>query len=102
MKENIKLGLILLLITGIAGSLLGGAYEITKGPIADKVIEDKQAAMKEILPMADKFDTADVNIEGNEKISEVNVGLKGTEIAGYAIKVAPKGYSGPVEIIRGF
>ena len=101
MKENIRLGLILLLITGIAGFLLGGAYEITKAPIATAIDADKQAAMKEILPTADKFENADVNIEGNEKISEVNVGLKGTEIAGYAIKVAPKGYAGPVEIMVG-
>ncbi len=101
MKENIRLGLILLLITGIAGFLLGSAYEITKGPIADKVLADKQLAMKEILPTADKFDKSDVNIAGNEKISEVNTGLKGTEIAGYAIKVAPKGYAGPVEIMVG-
>lgn len=101
MKENIKLGLILLLITGIAGFLLGGAYEITKGPISEKVIADKQAAMKEILPAADKFDKADVNIEGNEIITEVNTGFKGDKIAGYAIKVAPKGYSGPIEIMVG-
>ena len=99
MKENIKLGLILLLITGVAAFLLGGAYEITKAPIATSIEADKQAAMKEILPMADKFEKADVKV--NEKISEVNAGLKGTEIAGYAIKVAPKGYGGPVEIMVG-
>ncbi|MGH4138919.1 RnfABCDGE type electron transport complex subunit G [Clostridium sp.] len=99
MKENIKLGLILLLITGMAGLLLGGAYEITKAPIAEKIASDKQTAMKEILPTADKFEKADVKI--NDKVSEVNVGLKGTEIAGYAIKVAPKGYGGPVEIMVG-
>lgn len=101
MKENIKLGLILLLITGIAGLLLGGAYEITKAPIAASIEADKQAAMKEILPMADEFSKADVKIEGNKKIFEVNAGLKGTKITGYAIKVAPKGYSGPVEIMVG-
>ena len=101
MKENIKLGLILLLITGIAGFLLGGAYEITKGPIADKVIADKQDAMKEILPAADKFEKSDVKIEGKEKISEVNTGLKGTDVAGYAIKVISKGYGGPIEIMVG-
>ncbi|GCD11131.1 RnfABCDGE type electron transport complex subunit G [Clostridium tagluense] len=101
MKENIKLGLILLLITGVAGFLLGGAYEITKAPIAASIEADKQAAMKAILPTADKFEKADVKIEGNEKVSEVNAGLKGTEIAGYAIKVAPKGYAGPVEIMVG-
>ncbi len=101
MKENIKLGLILLLITAVAGLLLGGAYEITKGPIADKVVADKQAAMKEILPTADKFDKADVNIEDNEKIAEVNAGFIGAEISGYAIKVVAKGYAGPVEIMVG-
>jgi electron transport complex protein RnfG len=101
LKENIKLGLILLLITGVAGLLLGGAYEITKAPIAASIEADKQAALKEILPMADKFDTADVKIDSNKKISEVNIGLTGTEIAGYAIKVAPRGYSGPVEIMVG-
>ncbi|MBU3090950.1 RnfABCDGE type electron transport complex subunit G [Clostridium sp. CM028] len=99
MKENIKLGLILLLITGVAGFLLGGAYEITKAPIANSIAADKQAAMKAILPTADKFEKTDVKI--NEKISEVNSGLKGNEIAGYAIKVAPKGYAGPVEIMVG-
>lgn len=101
MKENIRLGLILLLITAIAGLLLGGAYEITKTPIAATIEADKQAAMKEILPMADKFSKADVNIKGNKKISEVNAGIKDSEIAGYAIKVSPKGYGGPVEIMVG-
>ena len=62
MKENIRLGLILLLITGVAGFLLGGAYEITKAPIAASIEADKQAAMKEILPTADKFEKADVKI----------------------------------------
>ena len=99
MKENIRLGLILLLITGVAAFLLGGAFEITKAPIAASIEADKQAAMKEILPTADKFEKADV--KANDKVSEVNAGMKGTEIAGYAIKVAPKGYGGPVEIMVG-
>ena len=80
--------------------LLGGAFEITKAPIANQIAADKQAAMKEILPTADNFNS-NVNIEGNAKIYEVNVGLKGTEIAGYAIKVSPKGYGGPIEIMVG-
>ena len=99
MKENIRLGLILLLITGVAAFLLGGAYEITKAPIAASIENDRQVAMKEILPTADKFQKSDVKI--TEKVSEVNNGLKGTEIAGYAIKVSPKGYGGPVDIMVG-
>ena len=99
MKENIRLGLILLLITGVAGLLLGGAFEITKAPIAASVETNRQAAMKEILPDADKFSKTDVKV--NDKVLEVNSGLKGNKIAGYAIKVAPKGYGGPVEIMVG-
>ena len=99
MKENIRLGLILLLITGVAAFLLGGAYEITKAPIAASIEADKQAAMKAILPTADKFEKADAKI--SDKVLEINSGMKGTEIAGYAIKVAPKGYAGPVEIMVG-
>jgi len=101
LKENIKLGLILLLITGIAGLLLGGAFEITKAPIAASIEANRQAAMKEILPLADKFSKADVKIKSGEKVSEVNIGLKGSEIIGYAIKVSPKGYGGPLEIMVG-
>jgi electron transport complex protein RnfG len=101
LKENIKLGLILLLITAIAGMLLGGAFEITKAPIEKQIAMQRQNAMKEILSTADKFETSDVSIEGNEKISEVNVGMAGTEIAGYAIKVSPKGYSGLINIMVG-
>jgi electron transport complex protein RnfG len=101
LKENIKLGLILLLITGIAGMLLGGAFEITKAPIEKQIAAERQAALKEILPTADKFDTANVNIDGNDKIKEVNVGMAGTNIAGYAIKVSPRGYAGPINIMVG-
>ena len=101
MKENIRLGLILLLITGIAGLLLGGAFEITKVPIATSIEASRQLAMKEILPDAEKFTKSDVQIKANTKVLEVNDGVKGTEIAGYAIKVAPKGYGGPVEIMVG-
>jgi electron transport complex protein RnfG len=55
--------------------------------------------MKEILPTADKF--AKTDVKTTDKVSEVNSGMKGTEIAGYAIKVSPKGYGGPIEIMVG-
>jgi electron transport complex protein RnfG len=100
LKENIKLGLILLLITGIAGFLLGGAFEVTKAPIAATVAAERKAAMTELLPAADKFDKSDVKFDAT-KISEVNVAFKGTEIIGYAIKVAPNGYGGPIETMVG-
>ncbi|MGH4051455.1 MAG: RnfABCDGE type electron transport complex subunit G [Clostridium sp.] len=93
--------MILLIITAMAGLLLGGVFQITKAPIAAKVLADKKAAMKELLPTADKFEASDVKLEGNEKISEVNVALVGTDVIGYTIKVAPNGYGGPVETMVG-
>lgn len=100
MKENLKLGFMLLIITAIAGFLLGGAYSITKEPIAKQAIKEKNEAMKLILPSADDFKVMeDAKVEGIVK--EVNKGMSGDKIAGYAIKVAPKGYAGAVEMMVG-
>jgi Na+-translocating ferredoxin:NAD+ oxidoreductase subunit G len=101
MKENLKLGFILLIVTAIAGLLLGGAYEITKEPIAQQVIKEKNDAMKQILPLADNFKTLDVTLDEASIIKEINEGTKGSDVAGYAIKVTPKGYAGKIELMVG-
>lgn len=100
MKENLKLGFTLLIITAIAGFLLGGAYSITKEPIAKQALKEKNEAMKLILPAADDFKVMeDAKVDGIVK--EVNKGMTGDKVAGYAIKVAPKGYAGPIEMMVG-
>lgn len=99
MKENLKLGGILLIIAAIAGLLLGAAHEITKEPIAKQVQTTKAEAMKEILPEADEFKIKETSLEGI--IKEVNEGLASNKIMGYAVKVAPKGYGGAIEIMVG-
>ncbi|WBW97160.1 RnfABCDGE type electron transport complex subunit G [Oceanirhabdus sp. W0125-5] len=98
MKNNIRLGMILLLIAALAGLSLGAVHSITAEPIAKAKASAKQNAMNEILK-ADEF--KDSQIELPDNILEVNVGYKGEEIIGYAIKVSPKGYSGAVEIMVG-
>jgi Na+-translocating ferredoxin:NAD+ oxidoreductase subunit G len=99
--ENIKLGLILLIFSAIAGLFLGGSYEITKEPIARQAIVEKNEAMKEILPNTDNFEKMDVKITEGSIIKEVDKGLKGSEITGYAIKVAPKGFGGLIDMMVG-
>lgn len=99
MKDNLRLGFILLFITALAGLALGGAYSITKGPIAETAAKEKQAAMIEILPQAGEF--KEFEDKTNEKILEVNAGYKDGEIIGYALKVAPKGYAGAIEMMIG-
>ncbi len=99
MKNNLRLGMILLLIAALAGLSLGAVHSITAEPIKEANASAKQNAMIEILPKVDEF--KDHQIELNDKILEVNAGYKDGEIIGYAIKVSPKGYNGAVEIMVG-
>lgn len=102
MKENLKLGFILLIVTAVAGLFLGGAYTITKEPIAKQALLEKNQAMKEILPSADSFVLMeDINLPEGTIIKEVDKGLKGNEAIGYAIKVTPKGFGGLIDMMVG-
>ncbi|NEZ47173.1 RnfABCDGE type electron transport complex subunit G [Clostridium niameyense] len=98
-NETLQLGLKLLLITAIAGLILGGAYRITKEPIANQVAKTNSEAMRETLPKADKFEVMKGKAKG--QVLEVNEGKSGSETAGYAIKVLTKGYGGQIEIMVG-
>ncbi len=98
-NETLKLGLKLLIITAVAGLILGGAYSITKEPIAKQVEKTNSEAMKEILPKADKFEKMDG--KAKDAVTEVNEGKSGSDTSGYAIKVLTKGYGGQIEMMVG-
>ncbi|KOR26533.1 RnfABCDGE type electron transport complex subunit G [Clostridium sp. L74] len=98
-NETLKLGLKLLIIAAVAGLILGGAYTITKEPIAKQVEKTNSEAMKEILPKADKFEKVDG--KSNDAVLEVNEGKSGSNTAGYAMKVLTKGYGGEIEMMVG-
>ena len=98
--EIIKLGLTLFVITAITGLILGGAHMITKDSIEKQTITENNNAMKETLPQADSFKKLNIAVK-NEIIEEINQGFTGTTLAGYTIKVAPKGYNGKVELVVG-
>lgn len=94
MKENLKLGLILCLITSFSGGLLGVANEFTKEVIAQnaKLSPDD---LKEILPAAKKIE--DFSFEKKEESSIKEV-FK-AEDKGHVIKVSPKGFNGPIDMV---
>lgn len=100
-KEIISLGITLLLITAIAAVILGGAYKVTAGPIAIQQKKENDAAMKEVLAKAENFEKQDVKLAEDGLIKEVNAGKTGSDVTGYAIKVAPKGYGGLIEMMVG-
>lgn len=101
MKEIIKLGVILFIITACSAMVLGFAHEITKEPIAKQVQATREEAMRQTLSQAENFKQVDVNFPEGSRILEINAGYKGDNLEGFAIKVAPKGFGGSIEIMVG-
>ena len=98
MKENLKLGSILLTITVIAGLLLGFANDLTK----DAILENSKVSKEDlniILPVASSIKETE-NITPNETINEVYDALdsSGNKV-GNVFKVTTKGFHGPVELV---
>lgn len=106
MKEIIKLGLILLLISAIAATLLAVTNEMTKDVIQEQRDMASQQARMEVLPTAEDFE----EITGDElsalqavdpTFAEGYKGLAGGEVVGYVFKTLPGAFGGPIEIVTG-
>lgn len=99
-KESIlKLGIKLLIITAVAGLILGFVFNVTKAPIADQEKSNNEAAMKELIVTADKFEKKDITL--TDGVLEVNEGKKGNDVAGYTLKMSTKGYGGKIQLMVG-
>ena len=108
MRDYIKLAGILLLVCAVAAALLGYTNEITYDKIQEQLVKASDEARKAVIPGADAFDQIDEStfstIKSNEKynlVSEIYAAKAGGNIVGYAVKVAPKGYGGAVEVVVG-
>lgn len=113
MKEMIKNTAILLVITIVAGLVLGLVYQITKDPIALQEAKKKQEACQEVFPDAASFETievADVNSSGwteagyaQESIDEVmSAEDDAGGLLGYVITVTThEGYGGDIQFSIG-
>jgi len=100
-KENLKLGIKLLIIAGIAGLLLGFAYQITKGPIEAKAKEEQSLAMKELLPAAGDFKKSEKDFSSDKSIESIFEGSKDGKVSGYLFTVKSSGYGGPITMMVG-
>lgn len=119
MKKGTLLGdaVILFIITLAAGVLLGGANEITKGPIATAKEKAKQEAYLEVFPEAKSFE-ANEELNGNletEKVYAKDTSVTGVFInevleakdasgnsLGYVMSIGSKeGYGGEIGISLG-
>lgn len=81
--------IILLVITLIAGAVLSGVYVMTADQIAMNNEMASQAAYKEVVPEADKFNslTVENGTSGSTEIQRVLEGVSGGDVQGYAIEV---------------
>ncbi len=107
MKETIRLGLILLIITVVAAGVLAVSNNLTKDKIAELEIEGSLAALKEIFTSADKFKSLDEGklkeiSESNSSVIEIFEAYNGEDLAGYAIKTMSKGFAGDLVVMTGF
>lgn len=110
--ESLKNTVVLMVITLIAGLLLGVVYEITKEPIAREQKRAKEAAYKEVFLDADSFEEMSVDEAIGKEIVEKGMDVtidevmevhdKNGESAGYVLTVTDhEGYGGDVRFAMG-
>ncbi|OPL08948.1 MAG: hypothetical protein AVO33_08545 [delta proteobacterium ML8_F1] len=107
MKEIAKLGMILLIIGGIAAALLAMTYELTIDQIVEQRLIKDQTARMEVFPQAETFEAAsEENLEAvkaiNPAIADVYQAMASGEIMGYVIKTRPGGFGGAIDVVTGF
>jgi len=107
MRDNLRIGLTLMIICLVAAGALGVTYVFTKGQI-DKQIKIKQdAANIQALPVAKIFkqvNPAQIKKKGIKLVNEqdkIFQGLNGDSNAGYTFVVHPRGYGGIMEVAVG-
>lgn len=115
MSKIIKDCAILFVITLVAGFILGGVYDITKGPIKEQEEAAKQEAYKQVFSDAQAFEaTEGVNAEAAQKavvesgdtattINEVLAAVDAEKkVIGYVFSVTnPEGYGGDIQLSVG-
>ena len=102
MRDMVKLGLILLLITSVSGLVLGVTNSLTEGIILERAMEGDIASMQALVPDADGFETADLSgIDVPSIVNEVYLGTQNGSVVGYTVKLSPNGYGGSIEMMVG-
>ena len=107
MKETIKLGLILFIITAVSAGVLAVSNNLTKDKIAEIAMEGSIEALKEVFGEDKNFKALDEGRfneikEANEAVEEIFEVYSGDSLSGYAIKAISKGFGGDLVTLTGF
>lgn len=102
MKDMIHMGMFLFIIAAISGILLACTESITAPLILENRLKLEQQARQEVLPAAKNFTAAEFKDEAASATIPYFAGFNEQgQLAGVVIKVAPKGYAGPIEMVLG-
>lgn len=109
MKEIIRLGTTLLVISLLAAVVLGFTQELTAPTIAENRLKKEKQIQLEVMPLADKFEQLEIEADTvvsldngvTIKISSVYKALKDGELTGYVVKSISNGYGGELEVLSG-
>lgn len=112
-SESIKNTISLMLITLIAGILLGAVYEITKEPIAKESQRAKEEAYRAVFAQADSFEAVELDetqvqkeLDGKGFLVTINEAMRvldsSGQVAGYVLTVTDhEGYGGDIQFAMG-
>lgn len=113
MKDMIKNALVLLIITVVAGAILGLVYQTTKDTIAAREEADKKAAYLEVFADAADFKAEEVDAASRAKLDEAGysqetidelltaVDAVGNKIGYVFIVTTSEGYGGNIQFAVG-
>ncbi len=99
MKDALKLGVILFLITGISVGILGTVNQVTTPIIEKNTKQAELEAMQQLISEANEF--PEVEAVTDELVKKVFLAKKGDETIGYVLRVEPKGYGGAIGLLVG-
>lgn len=108
MRDYVRLTGVLVIVCVIAAAVLGVTNYITVDKIAEQAVIANDEARRNVLAQAKEFEM----VEGDrisellskadyDSVREVYEAKADGNIIGYAIKTAPKGYGGEVEVMVG-
>ena len=105
MKETLKLGIILLIITVVSAGVLAVSNNLTKDKIEEIKIAESVAALEELFDGGYEFKEMDEEIKNelveDKPIIEIHEVYKGDTLEGYAIKTRTSGYAGDLFVLTG-
>jgi electron transport complex protein RnfG len=97
-RDIIKITLNLVAVYIAGGLILAGVYAKTAPVMFKKNIEEKQTALKQMIPEADSIDKLGV-WEPHHKHAEYYIAKKGGATIGYIVESFGKGYSSYIDIL---